>query len=380
MTKYSVDLILWSEVNPDNFQSIYIRITIDRKQRYISSGFRISKKHWHPATQTVTKGQDNYKTINTAISTRKAEILAYIVKQEVLKLPITAQAVKDHFTGHDQHNLFTFLESFIKEVKNKREPGTLENYRKHLLKLEQFHGSQNLTFEQITPEFLLRYETYLRATVGNNYITALWKTLKTIFNAAIKKGLITYYPFNQYENPVYVAPQKDHLTMPELKLFEEFTDNTINPILKQCAVYFLFGCYSGLRISDWYQFDFDKHIKGSFLRLRPVKTKKKWVEMIISKPLERNLLRMRQIPLTLKEPVINRNLKIIAKKLGINKRLTTHRGRGTFAITICLGNKLSSETAAELMGITLDTFVKNYSEVTQEKINRETAEGWKNLV
>ena len=76
---------------------------------------------------------------------------------------------------------------------------------------------------------------------------------------------------------------------------------------------------------------------------------------------------------------MNRALKKIAKDLNINKTISTHTGRHTFAVTICLGNKLSSETAAELMGIELNTFIENYSRVTQDKINEEALTAWKNL-
>jgi integrase len=134
-----------------------------------------------------------------------------------------------------------------------------------------------------------------------------------------------------------------------------------------------------MRVSDWFQFDRTKHIKGEKLRLRPTKTKNKWVEMIISKPLKRNLGRMIETPLTIAEPTLNEKLKIIAEKLEIKKHVTTHTGRHTFAVTICLGNGLSSETSAELMGITLQTFVKNYSQVTQGKIDAEALAAWERL-
>jgi len=273
------------------------------------------------------------------------------------------------------------------KLRGKKSAGTLENYRKHLLKLESFNGSRILSFKQITPTFLQNYEAWLRDNINfrkedehKNYIHAIWKTLKTWFNAAKREGIINYYPFYQYENPVYISPDKDYLNFEELRSFEKFCQECDDPILKECAIYFLFGCYSGLRISDWYQFNPEKHIKSGKLRLRPGKTKNKWVEMIISKPLQRNLIRMKNMPLILKEPTINEKLKVIAEKMGIAKHLTSHTARHSFAVTICLGNKISSETAAELMGISLLTFIKNYSQVTQLKIDDETKKAWKNLL
>lgn len=308
-----------------------------------------------------------------------------MITSQIAGTDLTASQLKQSFVS-DQHNIFQYVDRLIKRLSGKKSEATLKNYTKHLLKLETFHGNRALSFENINTLFLQNYEAWLRENINfrkkdqqKNYIHAIWKTLKTWFNAARKEGLINHYPFDKYENPVYVAPDKDYLNKDELKEFEDFADNTKDAVLKQTAVYFLFGCYSGLRISDWYQFIFDKHIKGDKIRIRPAKTKHKWVEMIISSPLARNLLRMTDLKLTLKEPTINEKLKLIAGKLKINKHLTSHTGRHTFAVTVCLGNKISSETAAELMGITLQTFVKNYSQVTQEKIDNETLQAWSKM-
>lgn len=88
---------------------------------------------------------------------------------------------------------------------------------------------------------------------------------------------------------------------------------------------------------------------------------------------------IKQLPLTIKEPTINEKLKIIAAHLGIQKRIITHTGRHTFAVTICLGNGICSETTAKLMGITLPTFLNNYSQIVQAKITYETTAAWANL-
>jgi integrase/recombinase XerD len=85
------------------------------------------------------------------------------------------------------------------------------------------------------------------------------------------------------------------------------------------------------------------------------------------------------VPLKEPEPMINRELKEIAKRLGIGKSLSSHSARRTFAITMCLDRGIRSESIAEMMGITLDTFVKAYSKVTPEKILKETQLAWQGL-
>lgn len=381
MNKYTVKLILWTHnAGKNGLFPVYLKTTMNRKTSYKATGHFTTEKNWDAKAERL-RGGPNATLINARLSKIKSEWEEKLITTQLRGIYLSAGQLKKSFKT-DYTNIFTYVEVLIE--RGKKSPSTFENYRKHLKKLETFAGDKSLTFESINPTFLHNYEVWLRSNInhrkeGNNYVHALWKTLKTWFNSAKREGLITNYPFDQYENPTYVSPDKDFLTLQELQKVEVFADTCTDPVLRETAVYFLFGCYSGLRVSDWFQFDKAKHIKDGKLRLRPAKTKNKWVEMIISKPLARNLKRMDCVPLILAEPTLNEKLKTIAGKLEINKHITTHSGRHTFAVTICLGNRLSSETSAELMGITLQTFVANYSQVTQVKIDTETRAAWSDL-
>ncbi len=167
--------------------------------------------------------------------------------------------------------------SFFKEVQHKRSASTLENYRKHLLRLELYNGGKSLFFEDIDQDWLAKYETTLREEnigkdqdrkLSNNYVHTLFKTLKVIFYAAIKKGIITDYPFDRYENPDYVTPVKDYLILEEIAKIEKFADETADPVFKQAVVYFLLGFSTGLRISEWFTFNINENIKDCKVFLR----------------------------------------------------------------------------------------------------------------
>jgi integrase len=89
--------------------------------------------------------------------------------------------------------------------------------------------------------------------------------------------------------------------------------------------------------------------------------------------LQKHLERVRQVPLKITEQEMNRTLKGMA---GIKKRITTHTGRHTFAITMCAEKGISAETCSELMGITIATCVNNYYRVTNRKIDKECLGAW----
>lgn len=381
--KYSVVLLLYLHRPNDKGQyPIYIRITINRKQSYLSTGYYLDQKYWDAKGERVKESNMLAGTINADITTRKHTIIKKIVDYQVKGEKITAAAIKDLVASKtDLHNIFEFTELFIKEVQHKRKSGTLENYRKHLLVLEKYHGSRSLAFEEITHEYLVKFEDHLRNPVkegvgkrealGGNYIHAIWKTIKTFFNAAKRRGVIACYPFEVYENPTYEAPRKDYLTLHELDHLETTADTTTDDLTKQTAVYFLLGAYSGLRLSDWLAFDVNKHVRDNRLFLR-AKKNGEWVTMPVIGRLARHLERLKDFKLTRAEQELNRAL----KKLVPGKKISTHCARHSFAITLCADRGISAETCAELMGITLKTCVENYYAVTNRKIDKECTGAW----
>lgn len=378
MAKYTCSLILWEhDTNTKNQHPIYLKVTINRQTKYLATGYHILKKLWDTKNESVRTSAPNADLINADISDRKQKAIKYIVEANMRGEYLTASHVKEAFTGRrNLHNYFEFVDGYIQECRTKRDPSTLENYRKHAAKLELFYGGRGLSFEQIDSDFLLKFEKFLvDDSLSINYIHALLKTMRTMFNAARKKGVVKIYPFSQYEMVRYRAPKKDYLNFTELDLMEEFADTVKDTVLKQTAVYFLLGCYSGLRVSDWYQFSIKDHIREGRLFLRAEKNGE-WVTMPILGRLKRNMDRMRKVPLQIQEPTLNEKLKVIANELKLNKRITTHCGRHTFAITMCAEQGISSETCAALMGITVTTCIENYYKVTPHKIYNEASKAW----
>lgn len=384
MIKATVKLRLMpKKVNSVGHHPIYLKVTINRKTTYKASGKFIAEKMWDEANELVRPGHPLAAQWNIELAKLKAEANSTVLDASFKKKHISAAGVKKVITGVDEANIFEFARLYTEEVSHKREGGTLKNYSKQLKKLEEFHGSRDLTFDQITPQYLTEYEAWLHTNIkfrkeGGNYIELLMRGIRTLFNAARKKKVTSLYPFDQYEMPAYLAPGKAYLTLLELAKWEHHIPVIKDPVIKQAAIYFLFGAYTGLRVSDWTRFDYDEHIHDGLLKIR-VKKNGEDVVMPISRPLSRVLKLVNAVPLMIEEPTINEKLKVIAKDLKIRKSVSTHVGRHTFAITVCAETGVSVETCAELMGITVATCAENYYKVTAKKIREETTKAWKEL-
>jgi site-specific recombinase XerD len=360
---------------------------------FTSTGHYINPKYWDPKAQLVREAHWLHEQINLDIAGLKKQALENIIDAGVKKRSISAIEVKEQ-SLEKLHDIFEFAEKVIKELTGKRTEGTFKNWRKHLKKLKlylnPYAGEEDivrLSFEQITPDFLTDFEYYLRnkgvkhrqGKDTNNYVFAIMKTLRGLFNyARNKKKLSIPYPFSDYEMPEQTHGNKDHLSLAELDKWEQYAKTVTNPLKKQAAIYFLFGCYTGLRISDWYRFDIKKRVHKDYINIR-AKKNGQWVSTPHHARLLRTIELMKQTPLTEPEPRLNKTFKTVAREAGIDKYLSSHCGRKSFAVTICLERGISSETAAELMGITLAVFVKSYSKVTPQKIKAETSAAWKDL-
>jgi site-specific recombinase XerD len=382
MVDYSAHFILWKYSGPNTKGQfpIYFQFIVEGKAAYKSTGYKIKESQWDASKEEVILHKLK-KTINEDLSFRKNQVAVVANMLNFQKKVFSAKDLKNSLKQivvvEKKTNIFEFTTKFSKEVEHKRTPGTLVNYTKHLLRLELFYGNKDLNFEDITAEFLYAYETHLRKTVNNNYIHALFKTLKSIFNAAIKRGLITNYPFKVYENPVYKTPVKDYLSLEQVQtIFNKLNDLKGND--KVVAVYLLLGCYTGLRISDWYKFNSKAHVDETKVKIQAHKNNE-WVFIPLTQSLKQIIALTELYPLTLAEPVINRHLKNVNKHFKWDKRITSHTGRHTFAITMCADRGISSETCAKLMGITIKTCVENYYSVTQHKIDTEIINSWKGL-
>jgi integrase/recombinase XerD len=386
MQKASVKLLLKkNKQNSLGKYPIYLRITSNRKTSFISTSFFVEKNQWDEKTESVKETHRDHEHINTSILNQKSQILDEILQAAIDKKFKSAASIKQ-VVSDELRNIFKFSDKLQKEVAGRRAGSTIKNYKKHLKKLESYVGDRNLLFDQIDAEYLRSLESWLRDHVKtregadpNNYIAAIMRTVRSHFNEAVGRGITSNYPFgkNRYILPDESPGNKDFLSLEELRRWHEFTFETTHETYSQVSLYFLFACYTGLRLSDWRDFAEGK-LRNKNISLRATKNKS-WVNVPLHEGLIEVIKRMKEIPLTISEPTVNKRLKTLAGELKIKKKLSTHSGRKTFAVTMCLERGVSSETAAKLMGITLAVFEKNYSFVTAEKIKLETDKAWKDL-
>ncbi len=265
----------------------------------------------------------------------------------------------------DQRKLDHFYSSNNIPNKNKSKLNLVEYYHKKVLdrppgrpawtnsylKLKTF-ANDCIRFNEVSSEWLENYKKFLLSEVSQNTAHHYFSNLSTVFNEAVKEGIIDINPCRKVKYIAMKEVKREYLDEDEIKRL----------INTKCQVpetkrSFLFACFTGLRLSDIYNLAWD-NIRKDQVEFRQLKTRS--VEYV---PLNKNAKELlnSNIPENVK-PLPNVKIfnlptkshqNLVIKKwtklAGINKNISFHSSRHTFA-TLALTNGVDLYTVSKLLG------------------------------
>jgi len=337
---------------------IYLRVTIDRKIKRYNTEQRIEEKYWN--TKGFVKGDyPLYIKINRILETIKGRANNVIADLPMNKEEITFENFEKYFLDKNNNNnkmdFYAFMQTFIDQKKNIYKPGVIKMYKGEMSKMKKF--KPEVTFGDVNYNFLIGYENYMRATLGNktNTVTKTIKKIKALTNEAIRQGIIKDNPLKDYilkSEPT----KREFLTIEEVGKLELFlTQEDVSEKLKSFLKYFLFCCYTGLRYEDLKYLKFED-ILGNIIKIKQLKTSD-----YVSIPLSDRALKLLPkftglgniIFKVIANQKCNEYLKIIMlyDSVKINKNISFHCSRHTFA-TISLNIGIPLDVVSKLLGHT----------------------------
>jgi len=330
-------------INLDGTRSVYLRFTVNRKIKNFSLQITTLPKFWNIVKCEIKNGDIEHLRKNKYIRKHKNKaeniIDKYFFDEKFLSIEEFERAFKNN--NFNNKSFYDFIESEMKTLDISE--GTRKNYIKQISKLKSFR--KELYFPEINVKFLNDYDYFLKTKRekpnNDNTRKASMNFIRQVVNKARKQDITDIEPFLNYTIGT-IKGDKESLTKAELDQLELLLNKDVLVHNEKAVLeYFLFDCYTGLRISDLTAIKYSNIEKYTtdgkeynFLVFKSVKTGK--LTEVPLMPFSEKFIKPNNLPNQNIFKVqtgqgTNRVLKRIMKKANINKHITAHCGRYTFS-------------------------------------------------
>lgn len=364
---------------------IEIRVIIDRKAIYLSTGVRVHKNEW-VAGMIVNRPDAEVLNQRLAIMSEKVgRVVNDAVKQSVkLDTESVKQAVWRFVESQTEEP--TFVSWCEKQIPLLGvSDGTAKHYKPLIIRLTEY-GRMN-RWQDVTVENIVNFDAWLHTVtkpvsdaalksgtkpekLSDSGVYNYHKCLKALLNRALSFDKIGRNPYDRLKGKFKRGEREnpEYLTEDEMKRFEAI----ILPQGSELDVVhdlFIFQMYTGLPYSDMQAFDASdyKYDGEAWKRVgERIKTGVPYVSQLLPpavKVLEKYGWEIPQ----LSNADYNRHLKALGQMAGIKTRLHSHLARHTFA-TWMLSHDIPIEHVSKMLGHTNITQTQRYAKVLAQSV------------
>lgn len=365
----------------DGISMIYIRVTYKKKRFEFSTNQQIETNSWDPINKVVI---DNHK-VNLNISRSISKVYTSIAELESEEEFFTNDQLKNRILGITKSvSLLGIIETHNNEMNDlipkKYSKGTLKNYKVMFNHIKNFLDDNNLEdieLKHVNQKWIKSFEFYLlkHTQCTNNGAIKYLQMLKKIINISYVNGQIKKNPFEgiKFTKKPF---QRGYLNIQELNKIEKIK---LSDSLDRIRDLFVFSCYTGLSYIDVTNLKEDDIIIGEdglkWIIIKRGKTQTlckipllNKAESIIEKHLGNYPERVFK---KISNQKLNQYLKEIAQKCNIEKNITFHLARHTFATTITLNNNVPIETVSKVLGHKKIATTQIYAKILDKKISSD---------
>lgn len=381
-------------VKMDGSSPIMGRITVNGTQSQFSCKLYVRSEMWDAKTYQTTGLNREMRKLNKELSNIRNSITKHYKKIFEGMGPLTAERVKNSYLGFDRsnHTLMSVLEKHIEEyallTKNDlRSPATLSTYKIVYNHLKKFifkrYKLKDIALADIQSSFIVDFELYIRKELkcSNNTVCTYLTPLRKMISIAQNNGWLNNNPFYGHKL-TYKQKERSYLTTDELNLIMNADLSHCNKNKQKSRDLFIFSCFTGISRIDLCN-----------LTKSNIKTNKDgtiWLSYSRQKTGITCNLPLLDIPLRIIKKhssstdegklfsmpgfvTCNEHIKYIVKYCGIDKPITWHASRHTFASEVCLLNGVPIETISRLLGHTNVKTTMVYAKISDTAISRDMA-------
>jgi site-specific recombinase XerD len=362
---------------------VYVRITVNGSRCDLGISRSINPDIWDPGKGKAKGNTRAVKEFNEYLDEYRSRILQAKKMLESDFRPVTPESIKRKLLGIDykDHNEKLKLLG-DKEVA----PATITRYETAYKHLKEFimhqYKKDDCLFRDVNYNFIKNFEFYMKTKrkCAHNTTVKYIVNIKKIIRIAMANNWIKQDPFRDIR---YRYDDVDAVFLNDDDLTALATTEIEVPRIDQVRDVFLFCCFTGLAFSDVKALRKENIITGI--------DGKQWIQKRRTKTNILSSIPLLDIPIRLLEKYANHDrvktgkallpvptnqkmnayLKEIADLCGLNKKLTTHAARHTFATTVTLSNHVSMESVSKMLGHTSINMTRKYARIADKLISED---------
>ncbi|MDP3473897.1 MAG: site-specific integrase [Algoriphagus sp.] len=377
-----------------NQVNLFIRITVDKKMTEVSLKKTVQKSSWDQI-RSVSKGSSPAsKRLNSFLDELRTLVVNKYHELLLRNQPFSVEDLKNLVLGKEEIELsLKGLIDYHQEVMASiLKPGTLKNYetsKKYIHSfLDQKLKKEDMTIRSVDYKVILDFENFLRKRkptdhqrpLTNNGMMKHMERFKKILNLAIKMDLLEKNPFDKYQFRFH-RYERDVLNEKELSVLEN--KKFKNQRMDLVRDLFVFSCYTGLSYIDVANLKHENIVLGQDDELWISTERNKTMlpvkvpilpkaAYILEKYADDPRAEVKNILLpVLSNQKLNSYLKEIAAVCGIDKNLSFHVARHTFATTVTLQNGVPIESVSKMLGHNKISTTQIYARVMEVKLRED---------
>jgi site-specific recombinase XerD len=367
-----------------------LRININGDRVALQVHRFIKPEDWDPA-RYVMKGRteearvfNNYlEAVRLKANKKYNELLSYTDD-------VTPQMLRDAILGVNTaktRQIIDIWEGHVSDLKKligkENSYATYQKYntaKNHFQSFLQMKYQLNdVSIKAVDYQMIQQYSIYLKTEKGCSFNTAtkFLQNLKTITSISIRSGWLVKDPFNGISLTLKEV-DRPYLSFEELQRLIEF--NSVFDRLNRVRDFFVFSCYTGLAYIDVKKLK-RAEIEGNdemgfWIRTRRQKTGGRANIPLLDIPMSiiRNYCQLEL--LDAEDPILpilsnqkmNAYLKELADLCNIQKQLSYHVARHTFATTVTMMNGVPIETVSKMLGHKNIHSTQHYARIVDKKV------------
>ena len=378
-----------NKLNGKGLCPVNVRITYQGLRKENATGCFVDPKFWDSKRQLTT---------SKAVEMINTNVQLELIKQKIRNAYLSILLETDDFEVDDIYHKYLgkpikeseflikyfqqYLDKIYRLIGKDLKLATWKKYNYDCVQVTGFvkfkYKRNDISLDKINLQFLTEFEYYLK-TEQNQCQSTINKAIqrfRRLIKIAMAEGFLDKDPFLLYKVKK-VKKEVVFLLASELKTVEKISMS--QPRLALVKDLFVFCCYTGLAYNEMahlkkqdIQVGFDS---VNWIQMKREKTQRQIsipilpkAQAIIEKYSNDNIL----VFPTISNQKFNSYLKEIADICGIDKRLTHHTARKTFASTVLLYNDVPMEIVSELLGHSnMSITQESYGKVVQKKVSEQ---------